>query len=167
MTGNGTPKWQVEADAHAPTPPHVLTQRGRADFPWCVQEGELAENGLVGVSFKPISGKKDQAGGVVWRFKSPNNYYVARANALENNVSLYYVSAGVRHTIKYQPAPVAPNTWHRLEVRFQGERVQVFLDGKGYIDLADRNIFGPGKAGIWTKADSVTSFDDFQLNISN
>ena len=167
MTGSGAPKWQIEADARATTPPNVLTQRGQADFPWCIQEDELAENGAVAVSFKPISGKKDQAGGVVWRFKSPTNYYVARANALENNVSLYYVSQGTRHTIKYQPAPVARDVWHRLEVRFQGQRIQVLLDGKSYIDLFDRNISGPGRVGVWTKADSITSFDDFQLKAND
>jgi hypothetical protein len=163
ITGSGAGKWQIEADAQAASPPNVLTQRGRADFSWCVQEGRPVANGTVAVSFKPISGKEDQAGGVVWRFKGPNSYYVARGNALENNVSLYYVSRGVRHTLKYQSAPVARNAWHRLEVRFQGERIQVFLDGKSYIDLADRNISGPGEAGVWTKADSTTSFDDFQL----
>ena len=167
VNGSGAAKWQIETDAQAPSPPNVLTQRGRADFPWCIQEGELVENGMVAVSFKPISGKEDQAGGVVWRWKDANTYYVARGNALENNVSLYHVSRGVRHTIKYQSAPVARNAWHRLEVRFQGERIQVFLDGKSYIDLSDRNISGPGKAGVWTKADSITSFDDFQVKANN
>jgi hypothetical protein len=166
-TGRGAAKWRIEADAQAPSPPNVLTQRGRADFPWCIQEGGLAENGTVMVSFKAISGEEDQAGGVVWRWKDANTYYVARGNALENNVSLYYVSRGVRHTIKYQSAPVARNTWHRLEVRFEGERIQVYLNGKSYIDLSDRNISGTGKAGVWTKADSITSFDDFQMKANN
>lgn len=167
VTGSGSAKWQVEANAQAPSPPNVLTQRGRADFPWCVREGGAAENGTVSVRFKPISGKRDQAGGVMWRWKDPNTYYVARGNALESNVSLYYVSRGVRHTIKYQSAPVTRDAWHHLEVRFHGERIQVLLDGKSYIDLLDRNLSGAGKAGVWTKADSITSFDDFRVSVDN
>lgn len=163
VTGSGTGIWQVEEDVQAPSPPHVLTQRGRADFAWCVQDASSLESGTISVWFKPMEGKKDQAGGLVWRWKDANTYYVARGNALENNVSLYYVSAGVRHTIQYHAAPVAPGVWHRLEVRFHGERIEVLLDDKSYIDLADRRIPGAGKTGVWTKADSITSFDNFQV----
>lgn len=163
VTGAGTASWRVEADRQAPSAPNVLTQRGRADFTWCVQESIATENGRVAVKLKPLSGKEDQAGGLVWRWKDANTYYVARANALEKNVSLYYVRGGVRRTIKYAPAPVSLNAWHRLEVRFQGDSIQVFLDDEPYIDLRDRRISGIGKTGVWTKADSVTSFDDFQV----
>ena len=163
MTGRGAARWQVEVDAKAPSPPNVLVQRGKADFPWCVNDGRVTQDGAVAVSFMPVSGKEDQAGGVLWRWKDGSTYYVARANALESNVSLYYVTAGVRHTIKYQSAPVARDTWHRIEVRFLGEHIQVLLDGKSYIDVDDKRISGAGKAGVWTKADSVTSFDDFVL----
>ncbi len=72
------------------------------------------------VRFKALAGKEDQAGGIVWRWKDGDNYYVARANALENNVSLYYTQSGTRHTLKYQDAPVASNTWHVLRVEFKG-----------------------------------------------
>ena len=116
---------------------------------------------MVEVKFKPISGKEDQAGGLVWRWKDGDNYYVARANALENNVSLYYTAGGRRNTIKYVSAPVARNVWHRLRVEFGGKRIAVALDGKTYIDLEDEHIAGPGAVGVWTKADSVTAFDDF------
>ena len=113
------------------------------------------------VKFKPISGKEDQAGGLVWRWKDGNNYYVARANALENNVSLYYTSNGRRNTIKYVNAPVPAMAWHTLRVDFAGTRIKVSLDGKTYIDVEDTRISGAGAVGVWTKADSVTSFDDF------
>jgi hypothetical protein len=108
-----------------------------------------------------MEGKEDRAGGVVWRFKDGDNYYVARANALENNVSLYYTTRGSRHTIKYVDAPVAANQWHTLRVEFAGNRIQVWLDGKQYIEQADEHIAAPGGVGVWTKADSVTAFDDF------
>ncbi|TMI00880.1 MAG: hypothetical protein E6H39_04930, partial [Betaproteobacteria bacterium] len=117
--------------------------------------------GFVEVKFKPLSGKEDQAGGVLWRWKDGNNYYVARANALEDNVSLYYTANGRRITIKYVDAPVRANVWHTLRVEFNDKHISVHLDGKHYIDLDDTHIAGPGAVGVWTKADSVTSFDDF------
>jgi len=95
------------------------------------------------------------------RWKDGNNYYVARANALEDNVSLYYTVNGTRRTIKYANAPVAPNRWHTLQVTYKGDTIQVSLDGKPYIDAKDTHISGVGKSGVWTKADSVTLFDDF------
>jgi hypothetical protein len=113
------------------------------------------------VKFKPLSGREDQAGGVVWRWKDGDNYYVARANALENNVSLYYTEGGRRRTIKYVDAPVTGNTWHTLRAEFRGTRIRVLLDGKPSIELDDSHIAGPGAVGVWTKADSVTAFDDF------
>jgi len=118
-------------------------------------------DGFVEVKFKPTAGKEDQAGGVVWRWKDGDNYYVARANALENNVSLYYTENGRRKTIKYVDAPVAGNAWHVLRVEFRGTAIRVLLDQKAYIEVADSHIEGAGTAGVWTKADSVTSFDDF------
>ena len=87
-------------------------------------------DGFVEVKFKPISGGEDQAGGLVWRWKDGDNYYVARANALENNVSLYYTEHGSRKTLKYVDAPVARGAWHTLRVEFAGTRIAVSLDGK-------------------------------------
>jgi hypothetical protein len=128
-----------------------------------VRRDTAIENGFVEVKFRSLSGKEDQAGGVVWRWKDGDNYYVARANALEDNVSLYYTQGGRRITIKYVDAPVPPKVWHRLRVEFSGERISVALDGKTYIDLKDARIKGPGAVGLWTKADSVTDFDDFSF----
>ncbi|HEX9125191.1 MAG TPA: family 16 glycoside hydrolase [Methylomirabilota bacterium] len=161
VTGHGSPKWQVEADATAPSKPHVLMQSGSGTFPWCVKQDASFPDGYVEVKFKPLSGKEDQAGGVVWRFKDGDNYYVARANALEDNVSLYYTQNGSRKTIEYVDAPVLRNTWHALRVEFSGKRIRVILDGKPYIELEDDHIAGAGAVGVWTKADSVTLFDDF------
>jgi hypothetical protein len=118
------------------------------------------------VRFKPISGREDQAGGLMWRWKDGDHYYVARANALENNVSLYYTEKGSRHTLKYIDAPVPGNVWHRLRVEFDGTKIKVILDGKAYIELDDTHIKGSGAVGVWTKADSVTAFDDFSYGPS-
>src|SRR5438105_2541002 len=147
VTGKGSPRWLVEADPTAPSPPNVLKQSGSGDFPWCVKKGASLEDGFVEVRFKSISGREDQAGGVVWRWKDGNNYYVARANALENNVSLYYTEGGSRKTIKYVDAPVAAKAWHTLRAEFRGTRIRVLLDGKPYIELDDSHIKGAGAVG--------------------
>jgi len=161
VTGRGSPQWAVIADPKAPSAPHVLQQSGSGTFPWCVKKDTSLADGFVEVKFKPISGREDQAGGVVWRWKDGDNYYVARANALENNVSLYYTSQGKRNTLKYVEAPVLANAWHTLRVEFAGQRIRVALNGTWYIDLEDGHITGAGAVGLWTKADSVTAFDDF------
>jgi hypothetical protein len=161
VTGRGSPKWLVQSDPAAPSKPNVLMQSGQGTFPWCVKKDVSIGDGFVEVKFKSISGREDEAGGLVWRWKDGDNYYVARANALENNVSLYHTSSGSRITIKYADASVPANQWHTLRVEFSGKHINVLLDGKVYIDLQDSHISGPGAVGIWTKADSVTAFDDF------
>ena len=162
-TGRGNPKWTVEADSSAPDKGKVLRQSGTATFAWCVKRDARPSDGWVEVKFKPLAGREDQAGGVVWRWKDGDNYYVARANALENNVSLYYTERGSRRTLKYVDAPVASGQWHTLRVDFAGTRIGVSLDGKRCIDFDDGHIAGPGAVGVWTKADSVTAFSDFNF----
>jgi hypothetical protein len=161
VTGRGSPRWSVQAQASAPSKPNVLKQSGSGTFPWCVRPDVSLADGYVKVKFKPLSGREDQAGGVVWRWKDGDNYYVARANALENNVSLYYTENGRRNTLEYVDAPVPGNVWHALGVEFAGERIRVILDGKPCIETDDGHIAGAGAVGLWTKADSVTLFDDF------
>ena len=157
VTGRGSPKWSVEKDDSVPSPPNVLKQSGSGTFPWCIKSDTSIENGWVEVKFKPISGREDAAGGIVWRWKDGDNYYVARANALEDNVSLYQTTNGRRNTIKYVNAPVAKNHWHTLRVEFNGTSIRVALDGKVYIEQEDDHISGAGAVGLWTKADSITS----------
>src|SRR5438093_13359471 len=96
QTGSGTAKWAVEKDDSEPSKPNVLKQSGKATFPVCFENDTNIKDGFVEVKFKPIAGKEDQAGGVIWRLQDANNYYVARANALENNVTIY-------HSIKAKP----------------------------------------------------------------
>ena len=161
VTGNGAHRWAIETDSSAPSAPNVVRQSGVGDFPWCVKKDVALADGFVEVKFKPQSGRDDQAGGVVWRWKDGDNYYVARANALENNVSLYYTQRGRRITLNYVNAPVSPNGWHVLRAEFRGTRIRVLLDGKAYVEQDDSHIRAAGAMGVWTKADSVTAFDDF------
>ncbi|MCX7170117.1 MAG: hypothetical protein NTY41_07415 [Proteobacteria bacterium] len=158
-TGGGTPNWSMTTDSSAT---QVLKQSGKAPFPWCVKPGVKLADGFVEVRFKPLSGREDQAGGVMWRWQDGDNYYVARANALENNLSLYYTQAGRRYTIRYVDVPVAPNIWHSLRVEYRGVHINVLLDGQRYIEFDDDHISAPGLVGVWTKADSVTVFDEFR-----
>ncbi len=161
VTGRGAPVWEIRRDDSAPSKPNVLQQSGSGTFPWIVLSSTSVENGHVEVKFKALAGGQDQAGGVIWRWKDGDNYYVARANALENNVSLYYTEKGRRNTLKYVDAPVSAGTWHTLRVEYAGTRIRVALNGKIYIDVEDAHIDGAGAVGLWTKADSVTAFDDF------
>lgn len=161
VTERGSPVWKIALDPSAPSKPNVLMQSGSGTFPWCVKKNVSITNGSVEVKFKPLSGREDQAGGVVWRWKDGDDYYIARANALENNVSLYHTEKGRRITIKYVDAPVARNVWHTLRVEFSGPAIKVSLDGKQYIATNDNHISGAGAVGVWTKADSTTAFDDF------
>ena len=95
-TGKGEPKWEVVADDSAPSKPNVLKQSGEATYPVCIKDDTSLKDGFVEVKFKPISGKEDQAGGVIWRCKDADNYYIARANANEDNVCIYYTVKGRR-----------------------------------------------------------------------
>ena len=160
-TGSGNPKWTVERDDSAPSKPNVLKQSGQATYPVCIKDDTSLKDGFVEVKFKPISGKEDQAGGLVWRAKDANNYYVARANALEDNVTIYHTIGGRRTEKKRTKTKVASNVWHTLRVDFQGSHYTVTLDGKKAIEWDDATFKDAGKVGVWTKADSVTLFDDF------
>jgi hypothetical protein len=160
-TDGGAPLWTVEADGSAPSPPNVLKQSGSGSFPWCVKQGTALADGVVEVKVTPLAGYDDQAGGVVWRWKDGDNYYVARADALEGNVALYYTERGNLRTLKRVAAPVTANAWHTLRVEFKGVSIRVLLDGKLHIEFDDSHIAGPGAVGVWTSADSVTAFDNF------
>src|SRR6266700_432959 len=108
-TGKGDPKWEVVADDSAPSKPNVLKQSGVATYPVCLKNDTSLKDGFVEVKFKPISGKEDQAGGLVWRARDANNYYIARANALEDNVTIYHTINGRRTERKRANMKVAPN----------------------------------------------------------
>ena len=160
-TGSGDAKWTVEKDDTAPSKPNVLKQSGVATYPVCFKNDTSLKDGFVEVKFKPVSGKEDQAGGVAWRLKDADNYYIARANALEDNVTIYDTVNGRRTERKRTNMKVATNQWHTLRVDFQGSHFTVTFDGKKAIEWDDQTFKDAGKVGVWTKADSVTLFDDF------
>ena len=161
QTGTGQAKWAIVVDETAPSKPNVLKQSGQATYPVCLKDDTSVKDGVVEVKFKALSGREDQAGGVIWRAKDANNYYVARANALENNVTIYHTINGRRTEKKRTSMKVATNQWHTLRVDFQGNHFTVALNGQKALDWDDETFKDAGKVGVWTKADSVTVFDDF------
>ena len=161
VTGHGTPKWAVMKAEDAPSRPNVFAQTGEGTYPYCVNKSASLENGFVEVKFKAISGKEDQAAGIVWRFQDGDNYYVTRANALEDNVIIYHTVNGKRGAFKNVNMKVAGGMWHTLRVDFKGSHFVVTFDGQKALDAYDTTFAGAGAVGVWTKADSVTYFDDF------
>ena len=160
-SGSGEAKWTIDKDDTAPSKPNVLKQSGEASYPVCIKDDTNLKDGFVEVRFKPASGQEDQAGGVIWRCQDAGNYYIARANALEDNVRIYHFVNGKRTQFKGANIKVAAGQWHTLRVEFNGSAFKVFFDGKPLFDAEDATFKEAGKVGVWTKADSVTLFDDF------
>jgi 3-keto-disaccharide hydrolase len=166
MTGRGAPKWTVERDEGSGA---VLKQSGKATYPVALKEGTNIRDGFVEVKFKPVSGSEDRAGGVVWRARDANNYYVVRANALEDNVVLYKTVNGVRSSLDLVgqkggygvKTAVSANQWHTLRIEFAGARFNVVFNGKPLFEVEDATFPEAGMVGLWTKADSVTAFSGF------
>lgn len=173
VTGSGQARWEIVADDSAPSRPQMLKQSGEATFCWAAKTDERLQNGFVEVKFKPLSGREDAAGGLVFRFKDADNYYVVRANALENNVVLYKTINGRRSSLSVKgrvfgygvDAKVPSGKWSTLRVEFQGGLFTVFFNGEKLFEVEDTTLRDAGAVGVWTKADSVTAFDDFSYGV--
>lgn len=166
-TGQGGPgQWAVAADASAATGLAIeQTSTDRTDyrFPLAIYRPVSASNVDVTVRFKAVAGKVDQAGGVAVRLIDADNYYVVRANALEDNVRFYRVVKGRREELEGANTKVRANEWHQLGLRAEGQRFTITFDGKQLFTATDRTIVGAGKVALWTKADSVTRFDRIEI----
>ena len=166
-TGQGGPgRWAVVADASAAggrTIEQTSTDTTDYRFPLAIYQKVAAGNLDVTVRFKSIAGKVDQAGGIAVRLSDPDNYYVVRANALEDNVRFYRVVKGRREELEGANTKVAANEWHQLGLRAEGERFTITFDGKQLFTATDRTFVGAGKIALWTKADSVTRFDRIEI----
>jgi hypothetical protein len=173
--GGDSPRWAIAVDRTSPTQPQVLAQtsedRTSGRFPLAIYESVETSDGRLRVRFKPISGRVDQAAGLVWRYRDENNYYVVRANALEDNVVLYKVENGER--VPLGPVgrsddygvqhSVPAQEWSTLGVVFEGGKFTVLFDEKPLFEVVDATFEEAGKVGLWTKADSVTYFDGFEI----
>jgi hypothetical protein len=169
ITGKGVARWEVVSEDTAPSRANVLKQSGEATFCWAAKIDERIKDGFVEVKFKPVSGKEDQAGGIVFRFADADNYYIVRANALEGNVVLYKTVNGKRSSLPVKgrtfgygvDTKVPKGKWSTLRVEFDGELFTVHFNGKKLFEVEDNTFRDAGAVGVWTKADSVTLFDDF------
>src|SRR5713101_3863810 len=167
-TGKGAEgKWVVMADLTAPSRPNVVAQTS-ADttdyrFPLLIADEGSFNDLELSVKFKAVSGEVDRAGGLVFRLKDANNYYIVRANALEDNYRLYHVVAGNRRQFAGANFKVTSGEWHELRVECVKNKIICYYDGVRKIEATDDTFKDAGKIGLWTKADSVTYFDDLKV----
>lgn len=160
--------WEVARDKTAPSAPNVLaltkTNHDSGDtFNLCWNDKVKFTDGSIEVKFKPVSGKEDQGGGLMWRVKDKDNYMIARMNPLEDNFRVYYVKDGARKQIETATVKIAQGEWHTMKIEQHGDHIRCYLDGKKYLDATDNHLQGPGGVGLWTKADAVSSFDDLKI----
>lgn len=166
-TGQGSEgKWVVMADATAPSKPNVVAQTStdKTDyrFPLLISDEGSFKDLELSVQFKAVAGEVDRAAGLVFRLKDANNYYIVRANALEDNYRLYHVIKGSRRQFAGANFKVTSGEWHELRVECVGNKIICYYDGAKKIEATDDTFKDAGKVGLWTKADSVTYFDDLK-----
>ncbi|MGC9952208.1 MAG: hypothetical protein ABSF64_38185 [Bryobacteraceae bacterium] len=170
------PNWEILKDPSAPSPPYVLAETsGNAaggPCPLAILNKMEVKDGDLSVKVKPVAGKEERAGGLVFRYRDPDNYYVVRANALENSIMLFKVEDGKRTPLASRGAPpksygvkhpVPVNQWSVLKVQFRGPLFSVYFNHRRLFEVLDSTFRQPGKVGLWTRADGVTYFDDFRI----
>jgi hypothetical protein len=168
-TGRGEGSvWKVVADDTAPgRTGYALAQTAEspnAVFNLCVREDTSYRDLEVGVAFKAVRGKNDQGGGIVWRYRDHDNYYIARMNPLENNYRVYKVVAGRRMQLGTKEGlTVKPGEWHRLTITMQGDHIRCALDSTELLDVRDSTFPTAGKVGLWSKSDAQTHFDGMYI----
>src|ERR1035441_9227039 len=173
------PQWEILKDPSAPSPPFVFAQistdasgdAAGARCPLAILNEVDVRDGDLSVKVKPVAGKDDRAGGLVFRYRDPDNYYVVRANALESSIVLYKVEDGKRTPLASRGAPksygvkhpVPLNQWSVLKVQFRGPLFSVYFNHRRLFEVLDTTFRQPGKVGLWTKAGGITYFDDFRI----
>ncbi|HEY2015523.1 MAG TPA: hypothetical protein VGH38_18585 [Bryobacteraceae bacterium] len=164
----GAPQWEIRRDQTAATQPYVLAQVSsdatNDRFPLAIFDSLNLRDGDVSVRIKPVTGRGDRGGGLVWRYKDENNYYLVQTNAIERNVQAFKVQDGRRIPLLSGVTHEIPtNAWTILKVSARGNRFQVYLDHRRILQGQDSTFSGPGKVGLCTEGDSVTYFDDFRV----
>ncbi|HHT9124601.1 MAG TPA: family 16 glycoside hydrolase [Candidatus Brocadiia bacterium] len=159
--------WKVVKDEMAPSKPHVLSITEIHDesvgvFNLCWTDKISFKDGILEVKVRANSGKEDQGGGLIWRVKDADNYYIARYNPLERNFRLYYVKGGSRRTLADARVDIKSDNWFTIKVSHQGEVITCWLDGQEYLHAKDKTFTDAGGVGLWTKSDAASSFDDLK-----
>ena len=166
-------EWKVVADADAPSKPNVLTITRINDtsgsvFNVCWTRDAVFQDGEIEVKIRANTGEEDQGGGVIWRVRDANNYYIARYNPLESNFRLYYVKNGARRQLaSARSIDIKAGKWFTLKIVQHGDKMEGYLNGKKYIEATDKTFTEPGGIGLWTKSDAASSFDDFSVVSAN
>lgn len=152
----------------APSPPHVIAQLNHRafeqDYNVVLVQGLTVTDFDLHVSLLPVAGKADMGGGLIWRARDAQNYYLARANPLEQNIRFYRVVKGVRYKLANFDHIISVDIWHTFRVAARCNHFQVIFDGQTVFEVQDET-FQSGQIGLWTKADAVTFFDDLRLSV--
>ena len=164
----GVGGWEIRKDQTAPTQPYVLAavsaDPAETRSPLAILDGSSTRDVDVSVRIKPVSGRDGLSGGVVWRYRDEDNYYLARANAHDGTVSVFKVENGRKSSLlAHAKHMIPPNSWSILKVSVRGARFQVFVDHRRVLDGQDKTFGTAGKVGLWTLANSVIYFDDFRV----
>jgi uncharacterized membrane protein YkoI len=160
-------RWTVEADPAAPSKPNVLslkTQNGNATFNLAIVQKASFKDLALSVKIRGNSGSDDQGGGLIWRAKDENNYYICRINPLEPNYRVYKVVDGKRKQLQSAEVKTETGKWYTLKAVMVGDHIMCFLDGKKMLDVKDDTFKDAGMIGLWTKADASSSFDDLTVH---
>jgi hypothetical protein len=162
-----TGTWVVASDDTAPSKPNVLKLQTQADdstFNLLIAEKTSFKDLELRTRIKAISGKEDQGGGLIWRCKDPNNYYICRINPLEGNFRVYKVQDGKRTQLQSEKLETNAGQWYEVRAVMVGDRMECFVDGKKYLEAKDDTFKEAGKIGLWTKADASSAFDDVSVH---
>ncbi|HVN06865.1 MAG TPA: hypothetical protein VMT86_20745 [Bryobacteraceae bacterium] len=174
QTTAGLPNWEVRKDTSAPSPPYVFAEVSNHDSgsvcPLAILDKMSVKDGDLSVKVKPVGAHEERAGGLVWRYRDPNNYYLLRANALENTIMLYKVEDGRTTPLVSKGArafgvkhPVPANQWSVLKVQFHGPLFSVYFNHRRVFEVLDSTFAKAGKVGLWAESGGVTYFDDFRI----
>lgn len=165
--GGAMGQWTLAPDAAAPSPPQVLLQQNADPSPdrylLAVANQPSLQNLRLSVKCKALSGRVDQALGLAFRYRDADNYYLTRANALEGNIRLYRVHQGNRQQLASWKGQVTPRTWHDYRVDVFNARIEVYWNGQRVLSAQDSTFPDADRVGVWTKADSVSTFDDLSV----
>src|SRR5258708_11029097 len=169
ITGEGSGvRWEVRRDLHAPSPPNILVQSGKAkpgdNFALALLDGIVLDHGEIAVRFKPLSGEEAESAGIIFRYQDPKNYYVIVANAQEETCSLLRVKNGKRKEIDSKDVIITPLVWHDLHVIFANEKYTALIGKELILGGKDSSLQKPGQVGLWTQSDSQAAFDDFRVS---
>ena len=177
LTNSGEPpRWFVLRDPNAPSRPNVLALDSKADpyrYPLCLFDKVTCLDGEVSVKLKIISGRDGQDAGVVFRAADSSNYYLVRASAREHNIAMFRVIDARLEPVRVKGAPAGTvgvlhpikiGDWNLLRVTYKGNQTTVYFNHRKVFDAVDSALKTPGRAGVWTKADTLAYFDDFRID---